>query len=314
MQLWPMIIDSLRHALDRKLFWVLVVITLLIAGAMLSVGFDGDRVSMLFGMIQGPADDFTPITDEGRTQLVGVVVHVIMDFFLGRVGITLMIIATAGLFPSFLEGGIVDTVLSKPIGRPRLFFYKYVAGMVFVLLQAALFAGLTFLVMGLRWGVWVPGYLLSIPLMVLLFSYVYCVSVLVAVISRSTVTAILISLGSWVVFSLVNQGPLLFKRSFAPAEYPTLHRAVQIASWIPPKTAEVIYLAARWADAGTSAELMPDAVVAAVTEADRSDLEEGRLWEEARLRGNPLVSIGTSLLFEVFILLLAMWKFTRMDF
>ncbi len=314
MQLWALIIDSFRHALDRKLFWVLVVITLLVTLMMLSIGFEGTRFSMLFGLIQEDAGGYAPITVLGRTRLIGLLVHAVMDVLLGWLGVALVIIATAGLFPAMMESGGVDSVLSKPISRPVLFLYKYVAGMVFVLLQAALFVVLTFLVMGFRWGVWVPGYLLSIPLMVLLFSYVYCVSVFVAVTTRSTVTAILVSLGAWAAFALVTQAPGVFKVYPDLQEHRALHRAIRVVSWIPPKTADVTYLAAKWAQAGTSIAIVPESMVQTATDEERGQLERGRQWEEEQLEISAVHSIGSSLLFEAVLVLLGLWKFTRMDF
>jgi len=50
MQLWALIVDGFREALDRKIFWVLVGITLLICVALLSIGFEGDHVSFMFGL------------------------------------------------------------------------------------------------------------------------------------------------------------------------------------------------------------------------------------------------------------------------
>ncbi|MFH0983109.1 MAG: ABC transporter permease [Planctomycetota bacterium] len=314
MQLWALIVDSFRHAVDRKLFWVLVALTLVMALVMLSFGFDGNRVSLCFGLAHAEADQYAPLTLVGRTRLVGLMVHGVMDLILGWLGITLVIIATAGLFPALMESGAIDTVLSKPLSRPVLFLYKYLASMVFVLLQAALFVGLTFLVMGLRWGVWVPGYLLSIPLMVLLFSYVYGVSALVAVTTRSTVTTILLSLGAWVAFSLVSQAPGLFEVFPELKKHQTVYRAVRVVSWIPPKTGDVTFLAAKWAQAGTSTDMIPESVARSGTAADQEQLERSRQYEEKQLGVSAFYSIGSSLLFEAAVVLLAIWKFTRMDF
>ena len=314
MQLWTLTVDSFRHARSSKLFWVLVVITLLVTLTMASFSFKGDKINILFGLIEQDIGDFSPLTMLGRTQLTSVVVHGVMDGFLGWIGVTLVIIATAGLFPAMMESGTIDVVLSKPVSRPVLFLYKYLASMVFVLFQAALFVGLTFLVMGLRWGFWVPGYLLCIPLMVLLFSYIYCVSVLVAVSTRSALTAILLSLGAWVVFSVVTQAPALLEQFPSLKEYRTFHRAVRVISWVPPKTGGVTFLAAKWAGAGTSADIIPESVTETGTDAGREQLERGRQWEEGQLRTSAFYSIGSSLLFEAALVLLAMWKFTRADF
>lgn len=314
MQLWALIVDSLRDALDRKIFWVLVVITLLIVVAMLSVGFEGDRVTFMFGLWEAESDHYDPFSGLGRSHIVGLVIYMLLDVFLGTIGVLLMIIATAGMFPRLIESGAIDALLSKPMSRPRLFLYKYLASMVFVLIQASLFVVLTFLVMGLRWGVWAPAYLLSIPLLVLLFSYVYCVSVLVAVKTRSTVAAILLSLGAWVLFAAPTGVLQLFDTFPSLKEHERLYRAVRVISWIPPKTADVPYLAAQWAEAGTSLDAFPSSVMDTGSDADRETMDRAQQMEERELQKSPVYSIGSSLLFEGVIVLWAMWIFARKDY
>jgi ABC-type transport system involved in multi-copper enzyme maturation permease subunit len=314
MQLWAIILDSFREARDRRIFWVLVLITLCVGLAMASVGFERTRVSLLFGLWEVDTQRFSPLTVLGRTRLAGIVVYGLMDLFLGWLGITLMIIATAGAFPAMMEKGAIDVLLGKPISRTRLFLYKYFAGLTFVVIQATLFVGLTFLVMGWRWEVWIPGYLASIPLLALLFSYVYCVSVLVAVATRSTVAAILLSLASWVVFALVHQAPGLFEQFPELQTHATAYRTVRAVSWIPPKTGDITYLAARCANAGTSLDIVPSSVADGGTTKDREAMQHGQEWEEAQLELSPLYSIGSSLLFEAVIVLIALWKFSRADF
>lgn len=314
MQFWALLVDSFHEARDRKIFWVLIAITLLIATLMLCIGFKEDRVTILFGLWESSTDYYSPLSSAGRSHITGIVVYAIMDGFLGSVGMLLMIIATAGAFPAMMQKGAIDVVLAKPIGRPKLFCYKYLGGMVFVLIQATLFVGLTFLVAGLRWRTWVPGYLVYIPLMVLMFSYVYCVSVLVAVITRSTVAAILVTLGAWVIFALVRQSTGAFELLPELKKHEQIYRVVQVVSWIPPKTADIPYLGAKWANAGVSLDMFPSSVLETGTEAERAQVQRSRQFEVEQLEIDPLASIGSSLLFEAVIVLLAMWVFCRQDF
>ena len=120
------------------------------------------------------------------------------------------------------------------MARWKWFLGKYLGGLTFVLFHATVFVILTFLVIGSRWGAWLPGYLLSIPLVVLLFSYLYCVSVLVTVMSRSTVAAVLLTLGAWVVFTGVQSADDAFTLYPEFGEHQTYHRVVSAARWIVP--------------------------------------------------------------------------------
>jgi len=314
MQLWALIVDGFREALDRKIFWVLVGITLLICVALLSIGFEGDHVSFMFGLWKPQTDHYNPAFELGRSHITGIVVYLAMDFFLGWVGVILMIIATASVFPTMMERGTIDVLLAKPMSRSKLFLYKYISSMVFVLLQATVFVVLTFLIMGLRWEVWVPGYLLCIPLLVLLFSYVYCVSVYVAVKTRSVVAAILLSLGAWVFFAMPKTAVDVFESFPDLQEHKTIYRAVRVVSWIPPKTADIPYLAARWSRAGTSLDIFPTSMMEANDSPAQMDMERAREMEAQQLKMNPAYSIGSSLLFEAVVLLLAMWSFARSDY
>jgi hypothetical protein len=109
----------------------------------------------------------------------------------------LALISTASIFPEFVAGGAIDLYLSKPIGRLRLFATKYLTGLLFVVPQVTVFTVGSFLVLGLRAGVWEPGLFLAIPIVVLFFSYLFSICVLLGVLTRSTLTAFFLTLVAW---------------------------------------------------------------------------------------------------------------------
>lgn len=315
MQLWALIVDGFRESADRKIFWVLISLSVLMTVAMLSVGFEEDSVTLLFGTFTVESGKFNPFSGLGRANVIGLVVYFLLDLMLGWFGLTLMIIATADAFPAFVRHGAVDVLLAKPITRRRLFLYKYLSGLVFVLVQALVFVVLSFLVMGFKWGVWAPGYLLAAPLLVLLFSYLYCVSVLVALRTRSTVAAALLTIGAWVVFTTLTQtAPTMFKQYPSLTENTRIYNTFRVLSWIPPKTGDITYFAARWSGAGPSIDLITDDTSEDFAGTDAEQLRRAREIEEEELRKNPWISIGTSLVFEIAILMLAMRMFVRRDY
>ncbi|MFQ5491953.1 MAG: ABC transporter permease [Phycisphaerae bacterium] len=314
MQFWSIILDSLRESRDRKIFWLLIGITLLIALTMLSVGFESDRVTFLFGLWSTETGHYNPETDFGRSAILSITVYLILSLILGWVGIILMLVATAGMIPAMMERGQIDVMLGKPIRRARLFLYKYLAGMVFVVIQATVFVGLTFAVMGLRWGVWAPGYLLAIPLLVLLFSYLYCVSALVGVTTRSTIAAILVSMAAWFVFTTPKTALDTFESFPDLKEHERIYRTLQVCAWIPPKTWDVPYLAAKWAGAGLSMDMIPQIDEATTSGPGGPDAAQLRRLEQKQLEVNAVTSIGSSLLFEGLVVCLAVWRFSRRDF
>ncbi len=116
------------------------------------------------------------------------------------------VIITAGFIPNLLRKGTVDLYISKPIGRVELLLYKYVGGLIFVLLLTTAMVGGIWLTVGLRTGLWAPHFLALIPLLTFYFAILYAVSTLAAVLTRSTLVAILATLFAWAVFFGIGWG------------------------------------------------------------------------------------------------------------
>jgi ABC-type transport system involved in multi-copper enzyme maturation permease subunit len=309
MQTWALIADSFRESVDRKIFWVLLLIEGIVAAAMFCIGFSPGKVDILFGTWSIETVQFTTIAGLDTTKIAGLTVHFIMDVVLGWAGVTLAIIATANFFPTLLERGAVEVLLSKPMSRTKLFIGKYLGSMAFIGIHATIFIVATFFVIGWRWRVWLPGYLLTIPLLMILFSYLYAISAWAGVMFRSTVAAVLLSLGAWVAFAGVQAMGDAFDAFPTWKENRWAYGAVSTARWCIPKTHDITYLAAKWSGAGTSVDLVPD-----VPDVDRPSLNRAAQAELDRMNLNPLQTIGSSLLFEGVILLLALWKFSRSDY
>ncbi len=308
MQFWALIVDSFRESLDRKIFWVLVVISVLVAATMFCVGFEPTHVNLMFGMWELDTDLYNPNVEHGRANIASIAV-VIADLVVGWIGLMLMIIATANFFTAFIEHGAIDVVVSKPMSRAKLFLGRYVASMMFVFLQASFFGVLTFLVMGIRWGTWLPGYLVIIPLLVILFSYLYCISVWAAVTTRSAIAAIFLSIGAWVMFFGVQTLDDTLELYPRWKEQRMVYYTVRTMRWVFPKTQDIAYLTERWTGAGSGADLMPESAQ------EDPDLIQRARDLEARRRGvSALHTIGSSLAFEAVIVILAMWTFARKDY
>jgi len=124
-------------------------------------------------------------------------VSVGIGFWLSWLATILALISTAGIFPDLIGSGAIDLLVSKPIGRLRLFATEYLAGLLFVTLQVTLFGAASFLVIGLRGGAWEPGLLVAVPVVVCFFSYLFAVCVLLGVLTRSTVAALLLTFLFW---------------------------------------------------------------------------------------------------------------------
>ena len=328
MQTWALIIDCFREAIDRKIFWVMTAISVFIALAMACVGFGEHQVSFMFGLWTVETTDFGAGSALGRSLVGSILTKYIADLYIGWAGIVLALVATAGIFPSLMEQGTVDVVLSKPMSRVKIFLGKYAGSMVFVALQAAIFIVLTFLVVGIRWQQWFVGYLWFIPLIVVLFSYIYAFVVLFAVMTRSAMTALLLGMVAWVMiwvpqaaYSVVLVIPTAVAADSdvdADQDGPTIDekwvRVARAVRSLVPKTQDIPVIAGNLIGASTVTEVFAGAITADMPEAQRRQFE-GNIEVERELSDVSIFrSIGSSLLFELVIVLMALWRFTRQDF
>ena len=85
-------------------------------------------------------------------------------------------------------------------------------GLLFVTAQVTIFALCSFLVLGFRGKLWAPSVFIAIPVVVLVFSYLFSICVLIGVITRSTIAALLLTLLVW--FAVLGR---TIDRRFHPA-------------------------------------------------------------------------------------------------
>lgn len=193
--------DAYRELNHKKLFWIVLAFSLAVVIA-IAVPSNNERGIGIFGATV----DFPPLSSKAvsRGGFYSFMLYAVgINVWLAWGAMILAIVSTASMIPDFVSGGSIDLVLSRPIGRVRLFLTKYAAGLMFVGLQAAVFAIGAILVIGLRGGSWGIKPLVTIPLMVALFSYLFCVCTLVGLVTRSTLAALLVTglmwLGIWAI-------------------------------------------------------------------------------------------------------------------
>jgi ABC-type transport system involved in multi-copper enzyme maturation permease subunit len=195
-QTLAMLKDAYRELNSKKLFWITMILSAVVVGAFGAVGFDEQGFSILWKSFRSP---FLNTTVLPKAQLYkNLFVSLGVQSWLGFFAIILALVSTAPMFPDFLSGGAVDLYLARPLGRVRLFLTKYIVGLLFVGIQVAVFCLASFLVIGIRGGAWVPGIFLAVPVVVLMFSYLWCVCAFVGTITRSTIASLLLTMLAWV--------------------------------------------------------------------------------------------------------------------
>lgn len=194
-QTGALFLDAYRELNARKMFWIVLVISAVVVLGFAGVGIDANGFS-LFGMAFANGTLNTnviskPLFYKAMFDLLGV------QWWLTLWATVLAIVSTAGIFPDFVSSGSVDLFLARPISRLRLFLTKYAAALLFVTLQVSLFCTASFFVLGFRAGSWSPRLFIAIPFVVCFFSYLYGICALIGVRTRSTVSAILLTMLCW---------------------------------------------------------------------------------------------------------------------
>lgn len=159
--------------------------------------------SVLFGAV--PVPRLIPF--EQYKDTLGRSVYDLEDVLVNRFGSWILLLAsiivTAFFVPNMLQKGTIEPLLVRPIHRVTLLLYKYLGGLIFVLLNISVAVVGVWIALGLRTGIWATGFLLSIPLILYFFAVFYSVSVLVGVVTRSAVLAILATYICWfLIFSV----------------------------------------------------------------------------------------------------------------
>lgn len=325
MQVWALIADTFRESIDKRLFWVLLLVSAVLVAVMACINFDERGLSLVFGMWKIDSPMFTRGSEAANGLVLQIIASGLIENYLAWFGVLLCLVATSSFLPAMLERGSVDVVLGKPISRPVLFLGKYLGALTFVAFQATALILPVVLVVGANLGLWLWKLLWCIPLLIALFSYVYCVAALTAVGARGPISCLVYGLVFWAVVSLINTGYLVMESlELASGWGWQAARAVHAAL---PKTYDVGPVAANLINAPTVASSFaaagrpPDRPARAPKPADGNptqlDAQDLRQMEamERRVRDiNLPYSIGSSLAFEAAVVILACWRFSRRDY
>lgn len=378
-QTLAMLHDAYRQLAASRIFWITLVLSALVSAVFAFVSIN-ERGIVVFGFEIPGAWNSNVI--EPRSFYKFLFVNLAIPWWLGVFASVLALISVAGLFPDLLAGGAVELYVSKPVSRWRLFFTKYVGGLLFVAAQVMLFSTIAFVVLGTRGGTWEWGIFLAVPLVTLFFSYLFSVCALLGMWTRSTLASLLLTVLFWgllFLLGLADDGLLTF--TVAAEDRLQRHQALiaqneaviarndalpqqdrsdvtqfrfqlerqrelesryradvsELQFWhgivnavrLPlPKSAETLRLLERWL-------IEPDALDLARQSAEQrreqrrrdrgitvrpdARLEPGssRVVREVdrRMDARPLAWVlGTSLGFELAVLLLAGWTFAKRDF
>ncbi len=207
MQTKAIFVDAYRELNAKKLFWLTMGLNLFAVVFFASMGINDKGVTILHWTFDSFFLNTSMMSKELFYKLQFTTWGV--PIWLSWVTTILALISTAGMIPDLISGGTIEPLLSKPIGRLRLFLTKFLTGLLFVAMQILVFSVGCFMVLGIRAGSWEFGLFLAIPIVLAFFSYLFSFCALIGLITRSTIAALLLTLLFWCAIFLVNMGDSL---------------------------------------------------------------------------------------------------------
>jgi len=242
---------------------------------------------------------------------LGLQLYVIEDTVINGFGawlaILLSIVITSFFIPNMLRKGTVDLLLVKPIRRSTLLVMKYWGGLVFIFLNTGFVVFGMWLAVGLRAGIWSTGLLLTGLVITFFFAILYAVSTLFAVLTRSTIVAILMTCFAWgflfvmgFAYQLVDRDYQAKKTEYSARgdEYSenAFYKGVRAVHFVLPRTRDL--------DVLTSRLLIRDLLTA-------NQIREQKLDPTPISWGE---SVTVSCVFIVVLLGLSCWWFASKDY
>jgi ABC-type transport system involved in multi-copper enzyme maturation permease subunit len=234
-------------------------------------------------------------------------VEFIMEILVNTVGagIAMLVstIITAFFIPNMLRKGTVDMLVVKPMHRTTLLLYKFIGGLLFMFLNTALIVTGIWLMMGLRSGFWVNGFLLSLGVLTFEFAIFYSFSTLFGVLTRSPIVAILMSCLLWMILFIVG----------STYKYLELTRKVDIPSqrlpeWVGTTVESVHFVLPRVQDLDVLNSKM---IRSSLPHVDHSEPRGVDNFLESFQWGENLIVSG---IFIAVMLSLSCWRFATRDY
>jgi ABC-type transport system involved in multi-copper enzyme maturation permease subunit len=189
------LVDTYRELASKRLFWLSIALSAIVVLAFAAVGINERGLVLLAWTIEIPLLNTGVLDTADFYKLAFYTLGV--RVWLAWLACLLALVSSAGLFPELVSSGTVETLLARPISRWRLYMFKFLGGLLFTTLQVTVFCAASFLVIGVRGGAWEPGLFLAVPMVTLLYSYLFSACALIGTLTRSSIAALLLTVLFW---------------------------------------------------------------------------------------------------------------------
>jgi ABC-2 type transport system permease protein len=225
-----LITDTFREAFARRIFW----------------GFAGCCTALLvflvfimrIDVVQGALATITifgrtlPTTDvQGMVHQTQSVIAMIMYFF----GMALSVFASAGLVAAVFEPGRIELLLSKPVSRTQLLLGRYAGNVLVVAANIVYLTAGSWIIFGIKTGVWGFGFLLSSVFTIFVFSVLLSVIVLIGVLWESAAVAIMATFAIMIITPILAQKATIERLLSSEGS----RNVVRVLYYVLPKTSDI---------------------------------------------------------------------------
>jgi ABC-type transport system involved in multi-copper enzyme maturation permease subunit len=208
LKIYALIRETFLEALSKKiLVGFLVIATLALAALGAYCLSDGFREAIR--QLQPSVDDPSGIALREKVRSI----YSGIGNFYYAAAILLAIFITSEIVPSMMEKGVIDLLLSKPLGRVTLLFGKVLGGLVVVVALLGYFTLGAWLIVSIATGIWAGSFLWSLLPILLSFMSLYALMVFVGLLTRSGTLGMILSYLFFAILSalLYSREELLFQ-------------------------------------------------------------------------------------------------------
>jgi len=218
--------DAFHQVLDNGVFRILAVLCAVPILFTFLVGMREEGLVLLFGLKTWSYSELFGVFGrhnlpaDPRGQVIEGVLQVVVEFLAGSLGMLVALSATSFFVPRLLEKGAAELYFHKPVSRTALFLSRYFAGLLFVALVSLILVGGMALGLFLVSGHGDSGILVAAFTLTYAFAPIYAFTQLAAVVTRSTVAALLLSSFFFLFNGCIQQGWIAWQQN---ANGPRLH-------------------------------------------------------------------------------------------
>ncbi len=222
--------DTFREAFARRIFWgFFACCSALLLFLMFIMRIDVVQGAIATVTIFGRS---APSTDvQGLVYQTQSVIAMILYF----AGMALAVFASAGLVSAVFEPGRIELLLSKPVSRTHLLLGRYAGNVLVVAANIVYLVAGSWLIFGLKTGVWGAGFLISSLCTIFIFSVLLAVLVLVGVLWDSSAVAIMVTFAIMIITPILAQKATIER--LLSSEWS--RNVVRVLYYVLPKTSDI---------------------------------------------------------------------------